>query len=660
MCPRMVSLVLSCVLLVTLSIAFADIPRLITYQGRLTDDTGNPVDDKSYELEFAIYADSLVGDPLWSEDQLVEVVGGLFNVQLGVESALPDSIFTIYSGLFVGMQLAGFPEFSPRTRLTSSAFCYRALHADTADVVLGGGSGWVDVGTRVHLLSDADSVGIGTTSPAYKLDVNGDVNINSAYRIGGETVLRIDNESIVAGDHAGSTDLPDLATIIGSYAGNAGGAWECTFVGHQAGYTSTDECNTFIGASAGKHNIDGYNNVFVGAHAGDGALGYGNVFLGYYAGWQETGNGKLIVANSPSATIPLIWGDFVSGRVALGTTSPFAKFTVIADGTAIHAEVSGSFGGNAVIGKANAPSGTGLKGMSMGEDGRGVYGKAEGLYGFGVYGEATLAGVGVYGDGKSIRGIGVKGVSELGSGAGVVGAADGANGWGVAGYADGEDGRGVYGKAQYDDAIGMYAEATGLRGRAFYGKADKNGGVGLEVRAMGSGGVGIIAKSGSGGTGAKIYGNVLLYSNVDESLIMELGEGLDYAEGFDVSGESTIAPGTVLSIDPDHPGELMVCTSAYDSRVAGIVTGANGLGSGVRLGANGYDHDVALAGRVYCNVDASAHGIEPGDLLTTSAVPGYAMKATDHAHAQGAILGKAMEKLEQGQTGQILVLVTLQ
>jgi hypothetical protein len=36
------------------------------------------------------------------------------------------------------------------------------------------------------------------------------------------------------------------------------------------------------------------------------------------------------------------------------------------------------------------------------------------------------------------------------------------------------------------------------------------------------------------------------------------------------------------------------------------------------------------------------------------------MKASDHVRAQGAILGKAMESLEQGKKGQILVLVTLQ
>ena len=52
--------------------------------------------------------------------------------------------------------------------------------------------------------------------------------------------------------------------------------------------------------------------------------------------------------------------------------------------------------------------------------------------------------------------------------------------------------------------------------------------------------------------------------------------------------------------------------------------------------------------------------IKPGDLLTTSPTPGHAMVVKNHSKAQGAILGKAMEKLPQGERDQILVLVTLQ
>jgi len=68
---------------------------------------------------------------------------------------------------------------------------------------------------------------------------------------------------------------------------------------------------------------------------------------------------------------------------------------------------------------------------------------------------------------------------------------------------------------------------------------------------------------------------------------------------------------------------------------------------------------VALTGRVYCLVDASYGAIEPGDLLTTSDTAGHAMKVTNHTKAHGAIIGKAMTRLEQGK-GLVLVLVTLQ
>ncbi len=156
-----------------------------------------------------------------------------------------------------------------------------------------------------------------------------------------------------------------------------------------------------------------------------------------------------------------------------------------------------------------------------------------------------------------------------------------------------------------------------------------------------------------------VRGNILLEDPNGYS-VMELGQGLDYAEGFDVSSSGCIMPGTVLIIDTDNPGKLTISSKAYDKKVAGIVAGAKGLGSGVRLGADQFDYPVALAGRVYCNVDATETAVEPGDLLTTSARPGYAVKATDYVRAQGAILGKAMEKMEKGKKGQILVLVTLQ
>jgi hypothetical protein len=157
-----------------------------------------------------------------------------------------------------------------------------------------------------------------------------------------------------------------------------------------------------------------------------------------------------------------------------------------------------------------------------------------------------------------------------------------------------------------------------------------------------------------------VCGNILIKNLAGTADVVELGSGLDYAEGFEVTGNDKPAPGSVLVIDAANPGQLATSSTAYDSRVAGIVAGAKNLGSGVRLGVGQFDCDVAMAGRVYCNVDATDSTVQPGDLLTTSSTPGFAMKASDRARTPGAVLGKAMQGLEKGQKGQILVLVTLQ
>ena len=137
--------------------------------------------------------------------------------------------------------------------------------------------------------------------------------------------------------------------------------------------------------------------------------------------------------------------------------------------------------------------------------------------------------------------------------------------------------------------------------------------------------------------------------------------GCDLAEPFPMK-EDTIEKGSVVVIDHEHPGRLKRSTHAYDKRVAGIVSGANGINPGIALKQEGVmdqGENVALTGRVYVNADASFGAIEPGDLLTTSDTPGHAMKVSDSARAQGAILGKAMSALKDG-TGLVLVLVTLQ
>jgi len=155
-----------------------------------------------------------------------------------------------------------------------------------------------------------------------------------------------------------------------------------------------------------------------------------------------------------------------------------------------------------------------------------------------------------------------------------------------------------------------------------------------------------------------VYGN-----GTTRVKVLQITGGSDLAEPFEIEGPEAIQPGMVVGIDPQNPGQLRLSDKAYDRTVAGIVSGAGGVNPGMLMSQNGSAADgkypVALTGRVYCRTDASNGPIEPGDLLTTSNIPGHAMKVTDHAKAQGAIIGKAMSSLEQGR-GLVLVLVTLQ
>jgi hypothetical protein len=68
---------------------------------------------------------------------------------------------------------------------------------------------------------------------------------------------------------------------------------------------------------------------------------------------------------------------------------------------------------------------------------------------------------------------------------------------------------------------------------------------------------------------------------------------------------------------------------------------------------------IALVGKTFCKVDASYGPVGIGDLMTTSATEGHAMKALDPSRAFGAVIGKAMAPLAEGR-GLIPILIALQ
>jgi hypothetical protein len=134
----------------------------------------------------------------------------------------------------------------------------------------------------------------------------------------------------------------------------------------------------------------------------------------------------------------------------------------------------------------------------------------------------------------------------------------------------------------------------------------------------------------------------------------------DCAEEFDLAADcAPPEPGAVVVMDENRC--IRETATAYDRRVAGVVSGAGEYRPALVLDRR-YTAStrlpVAMLGKVLCRVDASQAPVEIGDLLTTSATPGHAMKANDMGRAFGSVIGKAMGRLQSGR-GLIPVLVAL-
>jgi hypothetical protein len=100
------------------------IPHRLSYQGKLTDTLGQPVPNNTYSVLFSLYTSPSGGSSFWSETQNVTTKGGLFSVVLG--SVTPVGSVPDAGDLYLGMAVGGGPELTPRLRIVSAAYAYKA------------------------------------------------------------------------------------------------------------------------------------------------------------------------------------------------------------------------------------------------------------------------------------------------------------------------------------------------------------------------------------------------------------------------------------------------------------------------------------------------------------------------------------------------------
>lgn len=122
-----------CILAMSIS---AQLPHTISYQGRLTDDAGQPITGAKL-IKFKIYGSESGSDSLWSSGyQVIQIDNGLFKYDLGSNVPLPADLFSTDDPRYLGITVDTDAELDPRTQFISVPY---ALHAQSADSISGAG-----------------------------------------------------------------------------------------------------------------------------------------------------------------------------------------------------------------------------------------------------------------------------------------------------------------------------------------------------------------------------------------------------------------------------------------------------------------------------------------------------------------------------------------
>lgn len=174
------------------------IPAQMNYQGILKDASGNTVKDTVYTMVFKIYNVSAGGTALWSETQNVQVVNGLFNVELG--SVNPISNVSFDHIVYLGITVGSGDELVPRTILTPSPYAFTALNvvndAITTDKIKNGAVTRSKLGPDINISSGGTiggniakiTAGSGLTAGGDSADVILNVGAGSGIRVTSDLV----------------------------------------------------------------------------------------------------------------------------------------------------------------------------------------------------------------------------------------------------------------------------------------------------------------------------------------------------------------------------------------------------------------------------------------------------------------------------------------
>ena len=436
--------------------AASALPRLVRFSGTVKDLDGNPLTGV-VGVTFAFYPEQTGGAALWLETQNVTAdSNGHYVALLGTTKpdGLPTELFTSEQARWVGVQVSGQAE-QPRVLLVSAPYALKAGDAET----IGGlppsafmlakqetaspgkgasepvtsspkknavppanpdvtGKGVVDFIPMWDTVSDivdsiifqkSSEIGINTTTPAAKLDVNGKTDIRDTLTL----FPKGTDPSLAINGTAFKIDQTGKVTFIAgqTFPGGSGTVTSVGLAAPSTDFTVSGSPVTTTGTLKFAWNVAPTNNNTANAIVKRDASGNFNANVITAANANLSG----VLSMTSAATNPI----FASTSASTGATAVYGVATsTTTTGTAFGVEgVTAASSNNSygVVGDAVATTGSPY----------GVYGVAQ-----------SPAGVGTFGQNGTISGEGAEWLG-FGIGYGLFGDAGGSQGnVGVAGFAD--------------------------------------------------------------------------------------------------------------------------------------------------------------------------------------------------------------------------------